>query len=154
MARGTAKLGRWAVMNDSTLCVGADAHRDDIVLRAVDKLSGHEVIESFSVANNVPGAQSALTTIARVAAQMGYTRIDIGWEATGMLWIAFHRTLGTSPLLEPFDLKLVCFNPKLVANFMNGLVLRGPKNARCLGGSRTALAAFSLPWHPWCPASS
>ena len=115
-------------MNDSTLCVGADVHLGDIVLRAVDKLSGHEVIERFSVANNLPGAQSAVATIASVAAQLAYARIDIGWEATGMLWIPFHRTLSTSPLLQPFHLKLVCFNPKLVANFKNGLVLRRPKN--------------------------
>jgi len=30
--------------------------------------------------------------------------------------------------LRPFELKLVCFNPKLVAKFKDGLVLRGPKN--------------------------
>ena len=59
---------------------------------------------------------------------MGYTRIEIGWEATGMLWIPFHRILSTSPLLQPFELEPVCFNPKLVANFKSGLVLRWPKN--------------------------
>ena len=115
-------------MNGSTLCVGADIHLDQIVLRAVDKSDGHEVIQRFSVTNNLPGAQSAVATIAQVATQFGYTRIQIGWEATGMLWIPFHRILTTSPLLQPFELDPVCFNPQLVANFRNGIVLRRPKN--------------------------
>lgn len=111
-----------------TLCVGADVHKDEIVLRAVDKAQGHEVLERFRVTNNLPGAQSAAATIAQVAADLCYTRIEIGWEATGMLWIPFHRYLSTAPLLHPFELELVCFNPKLVAKFKDGLVLRSPKN--------------------------
>ena len=115
-------------MYSSTLCVGADVHLGEIVLRAVDKLDGHEAIERFRVTNNLPGAQSAAATIAEVATRLGYTRVEIGWEATGMLWIPFHRFLSTSPSLQPFQLELVCFNPKLVANFKNGIVLRGPKS--------------------------
>lgn len=115
-------------MNESTLCVGADVHLDEIVVRAVDKADGHEVVERFHVTNNLPGAQSAATTLAQVAAQHGYTHLEIGWQATGLLGVPFHRFLETSPLLRPFAPKLVCFNPKLVANFKNGLVLRRPKN--------------------------
>ena len=59
---------------------------------------------------------------------LGYARIEIGWESTGMLWIPFHRYLTTEPLLHPFELELVCFNPKLVAKFKEAVVLRGPKN--------------------------
>jgi len=36
--------------------------------------------------------------------------------------------LSTEPLLQSFELDLVCFNPKLVAKFKDGLVLRSPKN--------------------------
>ncbi|UCC76361.1 MAG: IS110 family transposase [Anaerolineales bacterium] len=115
-------------MNCSTLCVGADIHLDEIVLRGVDKASEEEVIERFRVTNNLPGAQLAITVIAQVALQRGYSRIEIGWEATGMLWIPFHRALGTSPLLHPFELQLVCFNPKLVAKFKDSIVLRTPKD--------------------------
>ena len=119
-------------MNDSkyepTLCVGADVHLDEIVLRAVDKALGHEVLERFRVTNNLPGAQRAAATIAQTAMDLGYARIEIGWESTGMLWIPFHRYLSTAPLLQPFELELVCFNPKLVAKFKEGLVLRAPKN--------------------------
>jgi hypothetical protein len=50
-------------MNELTLCVGADVHLDEIVLRAVDKTDGHEVLERFHVTNNLPGAQSAATTL-------------------------------------------------------------------------------------------
>ena len=71
-------------MNDPkhkpTLCVGADVHKDEIVLRAVDKAEGHEVLERFRVTNNLPSAQSFATTITQVAADLGYTRIEIGWE--------------------------------------------------------------------------
>jgi Transposase. len=115
-------------MNELTLCVGADVHLDEIVLRAVDKTDGHEVLERFHVTNNLPGAQSVATTLAQAAAQHGYTRLEIGWEATGLLWVPFHRFLDTSPLLRPFTPELVCFNPKLVANFKDGMVLRRPKN--------------------------
>ena len=115
-------------MNKPTLCVGADVHLDDIVLRAVDQSDGHEVIERFRVTNNLPGAHTAATTLAEAATQGGYTRLEIGWEATGLLWVPFHRFLSTTPLLQPFELELVCINPKLVANFKDGLVLRRPKN--------------------------
>ena len=111
-----------------TLCVGADVHLDNIVLRAVDKASGHQVLERLSVTNNLPGAQLLAATIAQAATQLGYVRIEVGWEATGMLWIPFHRYLRSDPLLQPFELELVCFNPKLVAKFKEGLVLRSPKN--------------------------
>jgi transposase len=119
-------------MNDSkykpTLCVGADIHLDKIVLRAVDKALGHEVLQRFRVTNNLPGAQHAATTIAQTASDLDYACIEIGWESTGMLWIPFHRYLSTEPILQPFELELVCFNPKLVAKFKDGLVLRSPKN--------------------------
>jgi len=119
-------------MNDSkyqpTLCVGADVHLDKIVLRAVDKALGHEVLERFRVTNNLPGAQTAVATIAETATNLSYTHIQIGWESTGMLWIPFHRYLSSDPLLHPFELELICFNPKLVAKFKDGLVLRSPKN--------------------------
>jgi transposase len=111
-----------------TLCVGADVHLDEIVLRAVDKALGHEVLERFRVTNNLPGAQAAAATLSQVATELGYARIEIGWEATGMLWIPFHRYLSSEPLLHPFELELVCFNPKLVAKFKESLVLRNPKN--------------------------
>jgi transposase len=115
-------------MNHSTLCVGADVHMKNLVLRAVDKLSGDEVIPPFSVTNNLPGAQSAAAAIAEQAAQMGYLRIEIGYEATGMLWIPFHHFLSTTSILQSFELALVCFNPRLVADFKNALVLRKPKD--------------------------
>jgi transposase len=115
-------------MTNSTLCIGADIHLDKIVLRLVDKAEGHEVDEGFKVTNNLPGAHAAATVIARVATDLGYTGIEIGWEATGMLWIPFHRHLSQCPELQPFELKLICFNPQLVTNFNKGLVLRRPKN--------------------------
>jgi transposase len=115
-------------MNPSTLCVGTDVHLDQLVLRAVDKSDGHEVCQRFHVPNNLPGAQAAATAIAQAATQGGYTRIEIAWEATGLLWVPFHRFLSTCPHLQPYEVKLVCFNPKLVAKFQGALVLREPKN--------------------------
>jgi transposase len=115
-------------MKGSTLCVGADVHLDKIALCVVDKANGHEVIERFRVTNNLPGAQAAAATIAEVATRLGYRRIEIGWESTGMLWIPFHRHLSHSTQLQSLDLKLVCFNPQLIKNFKDGLVLRKPKN--------------------------
>jgi transposase len=115
-------------MNRSTLCIGADVHLDEIVLCVVDKAESHEVCERFHVTNNLPGAQAAATAIAAIAARLGYARIEIGWEATGMLWIPFHRYLSDCSQLQPFERQLVCFNPQLVSKFKDGLVLRRPKN--------------------------
>ena len=115
-------------MNTSTLCVGADVHLKEITLRAVDKLTSDEVIPPFNVTNNLPGAQSVAACLHDVASRLGYTHIEIGYEATGMLWIPFHRFLDTCPVLQSFHLRQVCFNPKLVADFKHALVLRGPKD--------------------------
>jgi transposase len=115
-------------MNRSILCVGADIHLDEIVLRAVDKANDHEVIKPFRVTNNLPGAETAATVIGQVATNLGYTHLQIGWESTGMLWIPFHRYLAGCPQLQPFASEFVCFNPQLVSKFKEGLVLRKPKN--------------------------
>jgi transposase len=115
-------------MNNSTLCIGVDIHLKEIVLRGVDKASGHEVMEQLRVTNNLPGAQSAVATIAQTATNLGYTHIEIAWEATGMLWLPLHRFLATNSLLRPFDPELVCFNPKLVAKFKEGFDLREQKD--------------------------
>jgi transposase len=125
-------------MNHSTLCIGADVHLDEIVLCLVDKADGHEVADPFRVTNNLPGAQAAATAIAEIATDLGYARTEIGWEATGMLWIPFHRYLSCCPQLQPFERELVCLNPQLVTKFQDGLVLRRPKNDKL---SASAIAA-------------
>jgi len=84
--------------------------------RSFGKADGHEVVKRFRVTNNLPGAQSAAATMAQTATQGGYSHVEIGWEATGLLWVPFHRLLSTSPLLQPFQPDLICFNPKLVAD--------------------------------------
>ena len=94
----------------------------------MDKANGHEVIKHFRVTNNLPGVQSAAATMAQTATQGRYTQLEIGWEATGLLWVPFHQLLSTSPLSQPFQPQLIFFNPELVANFKDGLVLRRPKN--------------------------
>jgi transposase len=115
-------------MQEPTLCIGADVHLDKITLSMLDKADGHAVIERLDVTNNLPGAQEAVATITQLATGLGYTRIEIGWESTGMLWLPFYRHLSHSTLLQSFDLQLVCFNPQLIRNFKDGLVLRKPKN--------------------------
>jgi len=115
-------------MTTKTLCVGIDVHLDDLVFRAIDKAEGHEVLARFRVTNNLPGSQAAIMTLADTATQLGYTRLEVGWEATGLLWLPFHQQLTQSARLQAFTLQPICFNLKLVANFKDGLVLRHPKN--------------------------
>ena len=115
-------------MTVSTLCVGIDVHLNDLVLRVIDQADGHEVLERFRVPNNLPGSQTAITTLADTARQLSYTHLAVGWEATGLLWLPFHQQLIHSPDLRAFSVQPICFNPKLVANFKDGLVLRHPKN--------------------------
>lgn len=115
-------------MNGSTLCVGADIHLKDIVLRGIDQASGQEVLDRLRVPNNRPGAETAVRAITDTATELGYTHLEIGWEATGMLGLPLHGFLSTHALLQPFQVKLVCFNPKLVAGFKDALALRAPKS--------------------------
>jgi hypothetical protein len=49
---------RSTLKSHSTLCVGANVHLEDIVLRVADKLSSREVLERFRVTNNLPGDRS------------------------------------------------------------------------------------------------
>ena len=53
-------------MDSATLCIGADIHLQDIVLRGVDKASDQEVLGPCHVTNNRPGAESAAAAIATV----------------------------------------------------------------------------------------
>ena len=92
--------------------------------------------------NNLPGAQAAATAIAEIATDLGYARTEIGWEATGMLWIPFHRYLSCCPQLQSFELQLVCFNPQLVTKFKEGLVLRRPKNDKLSASASAARLRF------------
>ena len=71
-------------MTTMTLCMGVDVHRDELVVRAVDKTDGHEVLARFRVSNNLPGCHTVLMTLAQTAVQRGFTRLAIGWEATGL----------------------------------------------------------------------
>lgn len=65
-------------MNDAPLSVGADVHLKDIVLRAADHGDGHQVIEPFSVTDNLPGAQFAAATATQTATRLSYRRVQIG----------------------------------------------------------------------------
>ena len=78
-------------MHASTSCVGADVHLQEITLRAV------EVIAPCSVTKNcwVPN----LPSVAETASRLGYTHVEIGYEATGMLWIPFHLSSTLYPPL-------------------------------------------------------
>jgi hypothetical protein len=115
-------------MKGSILCVGSDIHLDKIVLGAVDKANDHEVIKAFRVTANLPRAEARATVIVQVAANVGDTRLQIGSESTGILWIPFHRYLTSCPQLQPFASQFVCFNPQLVSKFKEGLVFRKPKH--------------------------
>ena len=41
-------------MTTKTLCVVIDVHLDELVVRAIDKADGHEVLDRFRVTNNLP----------------------------------------------------------------------------------------------------
>jgi transposase len=114
-------------MNPTTLCVGADIHQDQIVLRFVDKQTEAEVQPRLTIPNNRPGADQLLTVLTRLLTEHGYTQLQLGWEATGLLWLPFYTYLAQSQALLPFSPQFLCFNPKLVADFKQGLALHPDK---------------------------
>jgi hypothetical protein len=99
------------------LCVGANVHLDGIVLRAVDKALGHEVVDRFHVTNNLPGAQFAVAAMVAATTDLGYTRIEIACEATGMLWIPFPSLFEHGTALAAVRAGARLPQPKLVAKF-------------------------------------
>lgn len=107
----------------TTLCVGGDIHQETLHLRATDKMDGHEVGQPLTVKNNRPGAEQAIAHLVHLLTQHGYTQLEFALEATGLYWLPFYRYLQQSPALAPFQPTWVCFNPKLVAKFKEGVTL-------------------------------
>jgi len=114
-------------MPSSTLCVGADVHQNTICLHFLDQADGHTVTGALTIPNNRPGAEQAIAALVPLLTQHGYTQLAVAMEATGLLWLPFHTHLAQSPALAPFHPHLVCFNPKLVAKFKEGLGLATDK---------------------------
>lgn len=114
-------------MNQPTLCVGADVHLDTITLRLLDKQTEREVHPRLRVPNNRPGADQLITTLAAFLTQQGYTHLELGWEATGLLWLPFYFYLAQSEALQAFQPHFVCFNPKLLRDFKQGITLQPDK---------------------------
>lgn len=114
-------------MNERTLCVGADIHLDAIVLRVLDKQTEREVHPRLRVPNNRPGADQLILTLSTFLMEQGYTHLELGWEATGLLWLPFYAYLNQSEHLQPFQPHFVCFNPKLVSDFKQGITLQPDK---------------------------
>ena len=107
----------------TTLCVGGDIHQETLQLRTIDKTDGHEVGKTLTVQNNRPGAEQAIAHLVQVLNQHGYAHLELGLEATGLFWLPFYVYLQQSPALKPFQPTSVCFNPKLVAKFKEGVSL-------------------------------
>ena len=98
-------------MNHSALCIciGADVHLDEIVLCVVDKADGHQVADRFRVTNNLPGAQSAATTIAALATGWEHSRSircsmthRFPWRVS--IWQVFQTDASGSEGLGPLHL--------------------------------------------------
>jgi hypothetical protein len=118
-------------MDTRTLCFGVDVHRDQLVLRAADKATGLEQGALLRVPNNRLGAEQAVAWLLHLATGtdgVRYDHLEGGLEATGLLWLPFHVYLTESAALKPFQLQLVCFNPKLIADFKKGVVLADDKD--------------------------
>jgi len=107
----------------TTLCVGGDIHQETLQLRTIDKTDGHEVGKALTVQNNRPGADQVIAQLVHLMTQQGYTHLEFGLEATGLFWLPFYQYLQQSPALTPFHPTWVCFNPKLVAKFKEGVTL-------------------------------
>lgn len=114
-------------MNERTLCVGADIHLDTITLRLLDKQTEREVHPRLRVPNNRPGADQLLMTLRTFLAEQGYPHLELGWEATGLLWLPLYFYLAQSEALQPFQPHFVYFNPKLVSDFKQGITLQPDK---------------------------
>jgi cytosine/adenosine deaminase-related metal-dependent hydrolase len=129
---------------EGSLDIIADAVKQS-GLRAAGKVTGHELGSLLRVPNNRLGAEQAIAWLLQLAAGtdgVSYSHLEGGLEATGLLWLPFHVYLTESAALRPFHLSLICFNPKLIADFKKCVVLADDKDdgrvavvlLRCLSG--------------------
>jgi hypothetical protein len=117
------------------------------VLRFVDKHTEAEVRARLSVPNNRPGAEQLIATLVETLQTHGYTHLELGWEATGLLWLPPLTTyLAQSERLRAFTPRFICFNPQLVHDFKQGIALQPDKTdaSDALAVARMRWRAFSL----------
>ncbi len=117
-------------MTEQVVCFGIDVHAENLVVRAADKASGQEIGPALTVRNNRLGAQQLVTWLEQAATRRGEgpIRLEGGLEATGVLWMPLYTFLTTQPTLQALHLKLIVFNPRLIAHWKEGLVLADDKD--------------------------
>jgi hypothetical protein len=95
-----------------------------VVLPFLDKVAEAELRPPLRVPNNRTGADHLITVLSQTLCAHGYTRLELGWEATGLLWLPLYAYLAQSPALQPFQPLFRCFNPKLVRDLKQGITLQ------------------------------
>ncbi len=135
-------------MTERILCFGIDVHADELVVRAADKASGKEIGPPLTVRNNRLGAEQLVTWLGQAAAQLGEGAICLegGLEATGVLWLPLYPFLIQQAEQHHWPLKLVVFNPRLIAQWKKGMGLADDKDdPRDAGGLVERLCFGHLP---------
>lgn len=113
------------------LQVGMDLHQGDNHICLMDD-DGQMVKPLHRFANNWPGFQELVDLLAEVMDENSFEGVDIGGEASGLLWFHPFYHLDQAEELAPFDLHLYLFNPRALKKFKEALAERDkvdPKDA-------------------------
>lgn len=99
-----------------TLYLGIDVHSQHNSCRFTDE-NGTSLDATFTVPNNLPGAQELEQKILTAMKENNFDTLKIATEATSFLDLHLVDYLANSSLLTPYSSDIYQFNPKITAGF-------------------------------------
>jgi transposase len=96
---------------------------------------GEVVVPHQRFTNNWPGLQAFIDLLAQVLTDGLFDGLDIGGEASGLLWFHPFYHLVQAKALAPFDPDLYLFNPRAIKQFKKAMAERDkvdPKDAEAV----------------------
>lgn len=104
------------MFRETDLIIGVDIHRKDNVVQMMNGIG--QTIGRGRFPNHRPGTQLLIETISTAMSKHGCERAHLAGEATGIYWLPLFCQLEQD---APFDLTQYTFNPRLIADFRDGL---------------------------------
>lgn len=116
------------------LLAGIDFHlkSNSVCLMSSD---GEVVVPHQRFANNWPGLQAFIELLVQVLSPGSFDGLDIGGEASGLLWFHPFYHLAQAEALAAFDPHLYLFNPRAIKQFKKALAEQDkvdPKDAEAV----------------------
>ena len=104
------------MFRETDLIIGVDIHREDNIVQMMNGIG--QTIGRGRFPNHRHGTQLLIETIGTAMSKNGCERVHLAGEATGIYWLPLFCQLEQD---APFDLTQYSFNPRLIADFRDGI---------------------------------